>query len=190
MAVREEHEFELILGNRQLLSVLIIVILLLGFVFALGFLAGRSAGGARDALARAGARGPLVVDATPQTSSAPPVQPPAVRAGEDPAPPPAAGAGSGAQPPPAPPAGSAPFPGEAPPEPGTYLQVAATTRSQAANMLSLLAGKGFPVATAPAPQNPELFRVLVGPIPSAEDLARTRESLRGLGIDKPFIVKY
>jgi cell division septation protein DedD len=39
---REEGEFELILGNKQLLSVLFIIIVLLGVFFAMGFLAGRS----------------------------------------------------------------------------------------------------------------------------------------------------
>jgi hypothetical protein len=44
MAGRDDGEFELILGNRQLLSVLFIIILLLGVFFAMGFLAGRSTG--------------------------------------------------------------------------------------------------------------------------------------------------
>lgn len=189
MAGREQGEYELILGNKQLLSVLFIVIVLLGIVFAMGFLAGRSTGAA---IAKSNERGPIVVDSpqrkgaeqranlepvptsdeTPQQTqaSAPPKEQ------EKPAAPPKAVPTT---------SGDAAAPG-----PGTYLQVAATTRQQADNMLQLLADKGFRVATAPAPKNPELFRVLVGPLPAGEDMARTRESLRALGIDKTFVVKY
>lgn len=42
MPERSEGEFEFTLGNRQLFSVLFIVVVLLGLFFAMGFLAGRS----------------------------------------------------------------------------------------------------------------------------------------------------
>jgi cell division septation protein DedD len=64
---QEDGEFELILGNKQLLSVLFIIIVLLGVFFAMGFLAGRStsptlAGSPKPA------GGPLVVE--PESKSA------------------------------------------------------------------------------------------------------------------------
>ena len=43
MARNEEGEFELILGNRQLLSVFFLVVLLLGLCFVGGYVLGRSA---------------------------------------------------------------------------------------------------------------------------------------------------
>ena len=44
MQVRKDNEFEFVLGNRQLFSVLAIIVLLLGVFFAMGFFAGRSVG--------------------------------------------------------------------------------------------------------------------------------------------------
>jgi hypothetical protein len=39
----DDGEFELILGNRQLMSVFFIVLILLGVFFALGYIVGRNA---------------------------------------------------------------------------------------------------------------------------------------------------
>ena len=55
----EDGEFELILGNRQLLSVFFIVVALLGVFFTMGYIVGKNAGSS-DVLA--GKREPLVVD--------------------------------------------------------------------------------------------------------------------------------
>ena len=69
MPTNEEGEFELIMGNRQLLSVFFIVVILLAVFFAMGYLMGRSSA-------------PLVTaDATPVKSSSRPVvvEPPAPR---------------------------------------------------------------------------------------------------------------
>src|SRR5579872_2505265 len=40
----EDGEFELILGNRQLLSVFFIVVILLGVFFTMGYIVGRNSG--------------------------------------------------------------------------------------------------------------------------------------------------
>src|SRR5664279_1675340 len=72
MAVRSEGEFELVLGNRQLFSVLGIVVVLLGIFFAMGFFAGKSVGqaSANSTVAPAPVeQAPLVVD-SPQNSTA------------------------------------------------------------------------------------------------------------------------
>lgn len=42
MAKNEEGEFELILGNRQLISVFLIVVILLGIFFSMGYIVGRN----------------------------------------------------------------------------------------------------------------------------------------------------
>src|SRR5579862_6192193 len=44
MAKNEDGEFELILGNRQLLSVFFIVVVLLGVFFTMGYIVGRNSG--------------------------------------------------------------------------------------------------------------------------------------------------
>src|ERR1700744_1611647 len=44
MAKNEDGEFELILGNRQLLSVFFIVVILLGVFFTMGYIVGHNSG--------------------------------------------------------------------------------------------------------------------------------------------------
>src|SRR5882724_10802508 len=46
MAKNEVGEFELVLGNKQLLSVFFIVVILLGVFFTMGYIVGRNSGGA------------------------------------------------------------------------------------------------------------------------------------------------
>lgn len=189
MAVREDGEYELILGNKQLLGVLFIVIVLLGVFFAMGFLAGRgTAPAVADAkkapeselvridpketpkqVAKARTEPPPVVVVEGQKASpAPTVEP----APAKPAPP-------SAEPPP-------PASGELPAlAPGMYLQVAATTLRDAQSMLGLLKKNGHPGALEPVPNRPELVRVLVGPMASKEALAEAREGVRQLGIENP-----
>ena len=202
MAVREEGEFELILGNRQLLSVLFIVVVLLGVFFAMGFLAGRSTSGS-TAVAKGPdgeADTPRVVEPAQSASKLPtetrPVETPSTpsasenAASEKPAaksvptdlPPPAAV--------PAPATRTAPASGyiDAPPA-GTYLQAAATRREDAMSMLGLLKQDGLAGYVTPSPK-PEMFRVLIGPLTSNESIADARDKLSNRGIKTPYIVKY
>ena len=81
MAGRDDGEFELILGNKQLLSVLFIVIVLLGVFFAMGFLAGRTTG-AGTAIAQSALqdRQPLSVDSA--SSKQPAAVPEPIKHGE------------------------------------------------------------------------------------------------------------
>jgi cell division septation protein DedD len=196
MKEREDGEFELILGNKQLFSVLFIVIVLLGVFFAMGFLAGRST--APVAERRAQNAGPLRVDSAaakpepaPSTAeaapAAAPVEVPAAASEKPPAKAEETAKKAEPAPPPPPPA---PAPGEiGQPAPGRYLQVAATSRTDAESMRGLLGRENFHAALAPS-SKPEYVRVLVGPFGSNEDLAAARERLRKLGIDKPFVVVY
>lgn len=198
MSVREEGEFELILGNRQLLSVLFIVVVLLGVFFAMGFLAGRSTSGSTASAKGGESDLPRVVEPA-QTPAPPPAEPrtqeqaavsaPPKQTGEQPAkkaetPEPKA------PPPSAPPAKAASSGGyiETPPA-GTYLQAAATRREDAESMLGLLKQDGLSGFVTPSPK-PDMYRVLIGPLAGNELIAAAREKLGNRGIKSPYIVKY
>src|ERR1051325_2378000 len=59
MATNEEGEFELILGNKQLLSVFFIVVVLLGVFFTMGYIVGKNSPGMEIA---GGKQNPMVID--------------------------------------------------------------------------------------------------------------------------------
>lgn len=199
MATREDGEFELVLGNKQLLSVLFIVIVLLGVFFAMGFIAGRSTGGG----------GSLVADKSISSADGTPEKRPVTEA----APVPMTSEPSLAPPPPA--SVAPPIPGtKAEPEPkaepakpptaaaasksgftekpaaGIYLQVAAALQSDAEAMHAMLLTHGLKGCVTPAPKNPTLMRVLVGPFSTKEQVAPVREKLKAIGIDKAYTVSY
>jgi cell division protein FtsN len=68
----EDGEFELVLGNKQLLSVFFIVVVLLGVFFAMGYIAGRnSAPGASETAKRGDDGKPIAVDSSQRTSPMP-----------------------------------------------------------------------------------------------------------------------
>jgi cell division septation protein DedD len=207
----DDGEFELVLGNRQLISVFLIIVILLGVFFSMGYIVGRNSGPAVTADAGNSAAGkPIVVDHPPPdvspapsaaASSEPPprvdegkpspspkptsthpvetaeTKPPAV------APPPAA---SVREPKPAEPATRA-LPTE--PGPGEYWQVVATSRPDAEIVTEALAKKGFKAILAPAPKE-GLYRVLVGPLTGAANMADTRVKLEAAGFKNPMMRKY
>ncbi|WP_321475179.1 SPOR domain-containing protein [uncultured Paludibaculum sp.] len=216
MAARDDGEFELILGNKQLLSVLFIVIILLGVFFTMGFLAGRSTGaGATVAQKRPADQTPLAVDAPnpsretiPTASEPEPTDKPVEKAAEPPV-----------EPQPAPPRKEPERPAPAKKEPakheeakkeahkaepvrsqggfvqappsGTYLQAAATRRADAESMLAEIGSKkGLRGYITASPKTTELFRVLIGPLSTNESIATARAKLGELGIKSPYIVKY
>ena len=71
MPRNEDGEFELILGNKQLLSVFFIVVTLLAVFFAMGFIMGRSVNPVGEArkVDNAPSDKPIVVDAKPSAGS-------------------------------------------------------------------------------------------------------------------------
>ena len=71
MPRNEDGEFELILGNKQLLSVFFIVVTLLAVFFAMGFIMGRSVNPVTEAhkVDNGPSDKPIVVDAKPSASS-------------------------------------------------------------------------------------------------------------------------
>jgi cell division septation protein DedD len=185
----EDGEFELILGNSQLLSVFFIVVILLGVFFTMGYIVGRNSGMVT-----------AEVNATPNGDSRPlPEGSPAKSAG------PAA-----VHAPPSSTATQTSEPGEhsidVPPEPGppqrskaepakaepphstgfhplagqTYLQLAATNQHEADIMVDVLRKKSFRAMAAEIDEKPGTFRVLVGPITDSNG-NRMRADLQGSG---------
>jgi len=214
----DEGEFELVLGNRQLISVFLIVVILLGVFFSMGYIVGRNSSPAAEIARNEKAKPeheadsppdgsnpdaspaepttPSVSDSTPPAtndSSPPQVTKPAL---STPAPKPAKPEPDRAKdvkskPSPAPPAARAPVHAAAAGEPssGQYWQVVATSRPDAEIIAEALGKKGFHVVLAPAPKD-GIFRVLVGPLADAPTQAQTRTGLESAGFKNPIMRKY
>jgi hypothetical protein len=205
----EDGEFELILANRQLLSVFFIVVVLLGVFFTMGYIVGRNSGPAQVdvASARKPDSKPIVVESTspqetPAPISAPPVSTPTPTSTqpqqpvEEPKPEKKVEAPS---PKPEPPAKKEskkdkekakekPAPASAPPTAGqAYLQLGATAKAEADVMVDLLHQKKFKAIAAEIPEKPGVYRILVGPLPDGS-LNKTKSDLTSAGFpgDKAF----
>jgi cell division protein FtsN len=68
----------------------------------------------------------------------------------------------------------------------TYLQVAALQRTEAEKVAKILSKKGFRTHISPKPGT-QYYRVLVGPVRDAGDLASTRDALRTKGFREVFV---
>lgn len=193
MRNKETGEFELVVGDKQLLSAFFIGVLLLAMVFAMGYVLGRgmpkSAGAASDTgstPATGESRPPVPsVPAPVLPESTPPVMNPDVQhtdstpPADAPPQPTTVPARDTTPPAPAP----APTRTVAPPvDPanGTYWQVLAGSQSSADALSQTLKGQGFPVITRPGPK--ELTLVWVGPYPDRESLGKARKQLEDAGI--------
>jgi len=191
----EDGEFELILANRQLLSVFFIVVVLLGVFFTMGYIVGRNSGPAAVdvAAARKPEPKPMVVDSPAAQDSAPtPTAPPAAA----PAPTstqqqqPVEEAKPTPTPKPEPPAKKekdkpkekpAAAPASAQPAAGqTYLQLVATAKAEADVMVDVLHQKQFKAVAVEIPEKPGLYRVLVGPLADGA-LNKTKSDLTSSG---------
>jgi hypothetical protein len=196
MPRNDEGEFELVLGNRQLLSGFFIVVILFGVFFTMGYIVGRHSSPA-----------PLTTASTaviPDSAPAPavnPAAPPPGQAEVRPAEPektveePVTATRPATAPPEAPrPAEPKPVPEARPdsgglsePVPGSYLQVAAPRRTAAGGVVESLKNKGITAVLAPGP-NEDTVRVLVGPL-DASALGKMRVDLESAGF-KPFAKRY
>jgi hypothetical protein len=206
----EEGEFELVLGNKQLLSGFFVVALLFGVAFAMGYIVGRKSIPSPKAQAEAASPPAGTAAAQNRPQPAPP-EPPPPAAEQQPAPaadPPASEIVTQTPAEPAPttqpardgPAAAAPaaLPAAAQltsppaaailgePEPGTYWQVTATAEPQAEIFAKVLRDKGYHVSLTPGTKN--LTRVLVGPYPDRDSLGRAKSELEGSGFH-PVILK-
>ncbi len=210
MPKNDEGEFELVLGNRQLISVFLIVVVLLGVFFSMGYVVGRnsspatvdaarnekpkpqtadsSSGSTTDAPAEesatpSAATSPAADSAAPARSSTPPE---ITRPAQSRAP-----AETELRPKPSPSPARPPVHAAAAGEPpsGQYWQVVATARPDAEIIAEALGKKGFHVVLAPAPKD-GIFRVLVGPLADAPTQAQTRTGLESSGFKNPIMRKY
>ena len=185
----ETGEFELVVGNRQLLSGFFIVVLLFAVAFAMGYVVGQNS--PRSAKIQADATPPTVpADNRPQPVSsnapAPPVAAPPADAGA--AQPPAADSTPqpttqpASQPPAAAAAANAPAAAPANADslaPGSYLQVMALNQTDAEGMVKTLKDRGFPALLTPGRNN--LMRVLVGPYNDTAAIGKAKTSLENAG---------
>lgn len=190
MPRNDEGEFELVLGNKQLLSVFFVVVVLLGISAAMGYLIGRSAGAAAAMEQPRGRKidpapaDPIVVDPTkggavaesPKPASAP--SEPAAGAAKKPSPTPAPATAT-SEPPAAEPAAPAPPRADTPSPGKVYLQVSAVRRTEADVVADVLRSRGFKTLIAPSSKE-GIFRVLVGPIDGKEAVAETKSALEKL----------
>ena len=200
MRNKDTGEFELVVGDKQLLSAFFIGLLLMAVVFAMGYVLGQSSPkSAKIAPETATAaptittetRPPAASQATPGVTDPAAVTPPAdsTDAGQAAATPPA-------EPPPQPTtvpakeAGASPLPparvAKAAPEPAnaSYWQVLAGSSGGAASMLQTLKSQGFPVSTRPGPNN--LTLVWVGPYTDKESLSGAKKKLEEAGLTNIF----
>jgi len=189
MRNNETGEFELVVGNRQLLSGFFIVVLLFAVAFAMGYVVGqnspRSVRMASETPStsvtapNASDRSPLSPSPSPVTpagSATPAGQQPPADAGPQPSTQPAQGSPPVAETQPAgTPAGAG---SELPP--GSFWQVMAVGSADADAVRQTLKDKGFPVVLTPGPNN--LTRVLVGPYAATATLGRAKTDLENAGI--------
>jgi cell division septation protein DedD len=189
-----DGEKELVLGNKQLISLFFVVVALCGVFFAMGYMIGRNTSkpvvAAQDGAAPSAA--PLPSAATPQDSE-PPRETVATdttaptSTASDPAPPPAAVA-TPTVPAVAVQTKTAQDTPAAPEAGATYLQVTALRRSDADNLVKTLREQSFPVLLAES-SKPDLFRVLVGPYHQTADVAEAKARLKALGFANAFVQK-
>jgi cell division septation protein DedD len=210
MPRNDDGEFELILGNKQLLSVFFIVIILLGVFFTMGYIVGRNSGPA-DAAKKNQAGDPITQARTDGQSAMPAAAAPTVidpvsksaattgAAQETAPPPPVAAPVAEAKPaatentkPPVqkPVEVSAVTPSVVQPIPGQiYIQVLALGKPEAELLAEVLTKKGFNAIVAPGP-NERLFRVLVGPAKDAGDAGKIKGDLEQAGFKQAFPKKF
>lgn len=191
----EEGEYELVLGNRQLLSIFFVVVVLLGAGFTGGYILGRNSA---PATAEAVSAKTTPETATPVVLDPPPSVPKtdaAVSAKADPSPQ-AATPISTPKPekpelpkakPEAASAAARPYKFGPPPTGSLFIQIAAVGQADAETEATSLTKQGFSVWVAPNSKTPDLFSVLVGPFAEKADLAKAKANLQQLGFKKAFV---
>lgn len=189
-----DGEKELVLGNKQLISLFFVIVALCGVFFAGGYMIGRNT--SKTAIANPEGNAPAAASPSPVPRSQD-SEPPRETAGEEPqAPSPAA-----ADPQPAQEAVPTPsastqtqaahdtpaVPGAVPDAAGAiWLQVTALRRADAENLVKTLREQNFPAVVADS-SKPDLFRVLVGPYHQTADVADAKARLKSLGFANAFV---
>jgi cell division septation protein DedD len=196
---------ELVLGNKQLISLFFVVVALCGVFFAMGYMIGRNSGKATTLTADVPANTPPGAG-SPHQESEPPretAQPAPDTTPPEPTPQaetrPAQDTSVAAAP--AHPPAEIPVPqqytpdtkqqskGVTVPEPGaSYLQVTALPRADAEGVVKTLHEQSFPTILA-ASSKDGLFRVLVGPYHQTAQLADAKSRLKAMGFGSAFVYK-
>jgi cell division septation protein DedD len=182
MARNEGGEFELVLGNRQLLSLAAIVVVLFGIFFTMGYIVGRNSTPFSQSGADVSSGFPSAIERRPEPAGEPVTQqqeavvvepaPEATRPARQP--------DEAAEP--------ADDPASRVPEPGkTYLQVAAIARRDAEILADTLRKRGFPALIGAGPD--ERFRVLVGPYGDRDSLGKAKSDLESAGFKNAWVPK-
>jgi cell division septation protein DedD len=199
MRNKDTGEFELVVGDKQLLSGFFIGVLLLAVVFAMGYVLGRgtpkSASVAPETAAipvNTATQSPVQASPAPATPApaTPPADAPVMNpdVGHPDATPPVETPPQPTTVPaketsaPAPPPKVEPTPPPAEPASGTYWQVLAGSQSSADAMTQTLKGQGFPVITRPGRDS--LTLVWVGPYSDKASLSKAKKQLEDVGITK------
>ena len=212
MAGDNEKQEEIVLGNKQLLSIFFVVVVLLGVAFTIGYMIGKNTTTVSAAntptstssapLAEtvtqpthsvtagpvAAVRAPVDSDSTSAPAPAPADVPRVV--GTHPAQPynevgsktPASDPIPATEPAETPGVSPAPTSTAAAASAGTYLQVVAVKRGDADHMVKVLQDRGFPALLGESPKE-GLFRVLVGPFKTMAEVAESKQKLRAAGFD-------
>ena len=179
---------EIVLGNKQLLSMFFIVAALLGVAFTMGYIIGRNTTGVSAASNATTTVAPAAMNrsapiSTPDTDNAPT---PSARTESNPSAPPVETQPAKPYPGSTP---AAPIPGETvPPNTGpaglhgSYLQVAALKRQDADHLVEVLLKRGYPALLGESPKE-GLFRVLIGPFKDTPSLADSKQRLKAAGIE-------
>jgi cell division septation protein DedD len=186
-----DGEKELVLGNKQLISLFFVVVALCGVFFAMGYMMGRNT--SKPATANLDANAPAPVASQAPVPRSQESEPPRETAGEEPqAPSPAT-----ADPQPAPTSASTQTQAahDTPAAPAAsdgsgaiWLQVTALRRADADNLVKTLKEQNFPSVLADS-SKPDLFRVLVGPYHQTADVADAKARLKSLGFANAFVQK-
>jgi cell division septation protein DedD len=203
MRNNETGEFELVVGNKHLLSGFFIVVLLFAVAFAMGYVVGQNTQRpAKLAAEGAPANSAVNTGADPRPQPASPVAPvpqsstppvPDASAGQQPSPDTASQPQPTTKPTTQPAQGSPPAAVEKPATapattgivasselpPGSFWQVLAVKPEVAEAIRQALKDKGFQVALTPGTNN--LTRVLVGPFNDSPSLGRAKTALETAG---------
>ena len=199
----ERDEKELVLGNKQLISLFFLAVALCGVFFALGYMIGHnSSKGSIASLdtpaapvaaetARPSTEAPASEAAPPPASAEPAPQDaqPYTQPARDVAPTPAAPTSApAAAAPPAPAAATKAIQVMSPEAGATYIQVTALRKGDAENLVKTLREQTLPAALAES-SKPDLLRVLVGPYHQTADVADAKAKLKALGFANAFVTR-
>lgn len=190
MTADTEQHREVLLGNKQLLSIFFVGAVLLGIAFTIGYIMGKNTATKIADGNAAGYQSPVspsrtgekAVDSTATRDDSAPSEPQTAASNSEVSPPSkpvepsAVTAKSSSTVEPAEP------PSQARVASGSYLQVAALKRGDAEHVVTTLQRRGFPALVGESSKE-GLFRVLVGPFQSMAQLSESKQKLKAAGMD-------